>query len=53
MVFALVKGIFEWILSKFWINFFRFFVDHNLLMTIDNLHMLKIFWGILPLLNYF
>lgn len=22
-------------------------------MTIDNLHMLKIFWGILPLLIYF
>jgi len=28
-------------------------MGHNLLMVIDNLHMLKIFWGILPLLNYF
>ena len=35
MIFALVKGIFE--------RIFRFFVGHNLLMIIDNLHMLKNF----------
>ena len=55
---------FGWFLGRFWMEFrcaferifeqiFRFFVGHNLLMTIDNLLMLKKFWGILPLLNYF
>ena len=52
--------IFGRILNRFCANFglildgfFGFFVGHNLLMTIDNLLMLKIFGGILPLLNYF
>ena len=59
---------FGWFLGRFWMEFrcaferifeqiferiFRFFVGHNLLMTIDSLLMLKKFWGILPLLNYF
>ena len=34
-------------------GFLDFFVGYNLLMIIDNLLMLKIFGGILPLLNYF
>lgn len=40
-------------LSRFLSGFLDFFVGHNLLMTIDNLLILKKFWGILPLLNYF
>ena len=46
-------GFFERILSKIWIDFLDSLWGHNLLMVIDNLHMLKKFWGILPLLNYF
>lgn len=41
------------LLSGFLSGFLDFFVGHNLLMVIDNLLMLKKFWGILPLLNYF
>ena len=45
------------VLEEFWLVFCRvscgIFIRHNLLMTIDNLLMLKKFWGILPLLNYF
>lgn len=37
---------FERIFSRFLTDFLDFFVGHNLLM-------LKNFWGILPLLNYF
>lgn len=44
---------FERIFSRFLTDFLDFFVGHNLLMVIDNLLMLKNFWGILPLLNYF
>ena len=47
------ERIFERILSRFLSGFLDFFVGHNLLMVIDNLLMLKKFWGILPLLNYF
>ena len=47
------EQIFERILSRFLSGFLDFFVGHNLLMVIDNLHMLKNFWGILSLLNYF
>ena len=44
---------FERIFSRFLTDFLDFFVGHNLLMVIDNLLMLKIFGGILPLLIYF
>lgn len=46
-------GFFERILGKIWIDFLDSLWGYNLLMVIDNLHMLKNFWGILPLLNYF
>ena len=44
---------FGWSLGVLLSGFLDFFVGHNLLMIIDNLHMLKKFWGISPLLNYF